>query len=123
MIASRARRPLLAEVKYRSNLFKNWATLKPEFRAGRKPSREQGLDFAILTDREIYTRQEERNIGPRLRLFTEVFGLWVARTEGAKFWLQVVTELKNRGVADIFIACVDGLKGFPEAIEMVFPQA
>jgi len=52
----------------------------------------------------------------------EVLGLWVAATEGAKFWLQVVTELKNRGVQDIFIACVDGLKGFPEAIETVFPQ-
>ena len=46
----------------------------------------------------------------------------MAQTEGAKFWLQVVTELKNRGVQDIFIACVDGLKGFPEAIETVFPQ-
>ena len=49
--------------------------------------------------------------------------MWVAETEGAKFWLHVVTELKNRGVQDIFIACVDGLKGFPEAIETVFPQA
>ena len=52
----------------------------------------------------------------------EVLGLWIAQTEGAKFWLQVVTELKNRGVQDIFIACVDGLKGFPEAIETVYPQ-
>ncbi len=52
----------------------------------------------------------------------EVLGLWVAQTEGAKFWLQVLTELKNRGVRDIFIACVDGLKGFPEAIEAVYPQ-
>ena len=52
----------------------------------------------------------------------ELLGLWIAQTEGAKFWLQVVTELKNRGVADIFIACVDGLKGFPEAIEAVFPR-
>ncbi len=52
----------------------------------------------------------------------EVLGLWLAQTEGAKFWLQVVTELKNRGVQDIFIACVDGLKGFPEAIETVFPH-
>lgn len=53
----------------------------------------------------------------------EVMGLWIAQTEGAKFWLQVVTELKNRGVQDIFIACVDGLKGFPEAIEAVYPLA
>ena len=48
--------------------------------------------------------------------------MWVAENEDAKFWLQVVTELRNRGVQDIFIACVDGLKGFPEAIETVFPQ-
>jgi putative transposase len=52
----------------------------------------------------------------------ELLGLWIAQTEGAKFWLQVVTELKNRGVQDVFIACVDGLKGFPEAIEVVFPK-
>ncbi|UEP59877.1 IS256 family transposase [Acidithiobacillus ferriphilus] len=52
----------------------------------------------------------------------ELLGLWIAQTEGAKFWLQVVTELKNRGVQDIFIVCVDGLKGFPEAIETVFPK-
>jgi putative transposase len=52
----------------------------------------------------------------------EVLGLWLAQTEGAKFWLQVVTELRNRGVQDIFIACVDGLKGFPEAIEARSPK-
>src|SRR5574341_6784 len=52
----------------------------------------------------------------------DILGIWIAETEGAKFWLHVVTELKNRGVRDIFIACVDGLKGFPEAIEAVFPK-
>jgi len=52
----------------------------------------------------------------------EVLGLWLAQTEGAKFWLQVVTELRNRGVQDVLIACVDGLKGFPDAIEAVFPK-
>ena len=52
----------------------------------------------------------------------EVLGMWIAQTEGAKFWLSVITELRNRGVTDIFIACVDGLKGFPEAIETVFPH-
>jgi len=51
----------------------------------------------------------------------EVLGMWAASSEGAKFWLHVLTELKNRGVKDIFIGCVDGLKGFPEAIEAVFP--
>lgn len=62
-------------------------------------------------------------IGINLAGEKEVLGLWIAQTEGAKFWLQVVTEMKNRGVQDIFIACVDGLKGFPEAIEAVFPKA
>ena len=52
----------------------------------------------------------------------ELLGMWIANTEGAKFWLRVITELKNRGVKDIFIACIDGLKGFPEAIEAVFPH-
>jgi len=61
-------------------------------------------------------------IGVNLDGIKEVLGLWMAQTEGAKFWLQVVTELKNRGVADIFIACMDGLKGFPDAIEAVFPK-
>src|SRR5215216_6646324 len=51
----------------------------------------------------------------------EALGLWISQNEGAKFWMGVMTELKNRGVADIFIACVDGLKGFPEAIENLFP--
>jgi len=52
----------------------------------------------------------------------EVLGLWFQANEGAKFWMQVLSELKQRGVADILICCVDGLKGFPEAIEAVFPH-
>jgi putative transposase len=48
--------------------------------------------------------------------------MWIAQSEGAKFWLSVLTELQNRGVKDIFIACVDGLTGLPEAIEAVYPQ-
>lgn len=52
----------------------------------------------------------------------EALGFWIAETEGAKLWLGILTELKNRGVNDILIACVDGLKGFPEAIESVYPQ-
>src|SRR5450432_3510556 len=62
-------------------------------------------------------------IGVNMEGKKEVLGLWAARNEGAKFWLQILTEMQNRGVKDIFIACVDGLKGFPEAIEAVFPQA
>ena len=53
----------------------------------------------------------------------EVLGLWSAANEGAKFWLAVMTELKNRGLRDVYIVCTDGLKGFPQAIETVFPQA
>lgn len=53
----------------------------------------------------------------------EVLGLWIEQTEGAKFWLKVFNELKNRGLDDILIAVVDGLRGFPEAIEAVYPQA
>jgi putative transposase len=53
----------------------------------------------------------------------DVLGLWSSSNEGAKFWLGVLTELRNRGVKEILIACVDGLKGFPQAIENVFPQA
>lgn len=52
----------------------------------------------------------------------ELLGLWLAENEGAKFWLSVLTEMKNRGLQDILIACVNGLKGFPDEINSVFPQ-
>lgn len=74
-------------------------------------------DTGIVRVKAVYLA-----MGINLNGEKEVLGLWIAQTEGAKFWLQVVTELKNRGVQDIFIACVDGLKGFPEAIETVYPQ-
>jgi putative transposase len=61
-------------------------------------------------------------LGINLEGEKELLGLWVAQTEGSKFWLTVFNELKNRGVCDCFIACVDGLKGLPEAIEAVFPR-
>jgi len=61
-------------------------------------------------------------LGINLEGQKDLLGLWVGETEGAKFWLNVLTELKNRGVRDILIACVDGLKGFPEAIENLYPQ-
>ena len=53
----------------------------------------------------------------------ELLGMWISENEGSKFWLNVLTELKNRGVQDIFIACVDGLTGFPDAINTVYPKA
>ncbi len=61
-------------------------------------------------------------IGVNMQGHKEVLGLWAGQAEGAKFWLQVLTELQNRGVTDILIACVDGLTGFPEAIAAVFPR-
>jgi putative transposase len=62
-------------------------------------------------------------IGIDLEGRKEVLGLWTSGNEGAKFWLGVLTELKNRGVKDILIVCIDGLKGFPQAVEAVFPEA
>jgi putative transposase len=62
-------------------------------------------------------------LGINLEGQKEVLGLWTSATEGAKFWLNVLTELRNRGVRDIYLVCVDGLKGFPQAIESIFPQA
>jgi hypothetical protein len=62
-------------------------------------------------------------IGVNMEGNKEVLGLWAAQNEGAKFWLQVLTELQSRGVKDVFIVCVDGLKGFPEAIEAIYPKA
>jgi putative transposase len=61
-------------------------------------------------------------IGIRLDGLKEVLGIWIEKEEGAKFWLKVIAELQTRGLKDILIACVDGLKGFPEAIESVFPR-
>jgi hypothetical protein len=62
-------------------------------------------------------------IGINLEGRKDVLGLWTGAWEGAKFWLSVLMELRNRGVKDIYLACVDGLKGFPQAIESVFPKA
>ena len=62
-------------------------------------------------------------IGVSLEGERDVLGLWFQQAEGAKFWLAVLSELKQRGVQDVLVCCVDGLKGFPEAIEAVFPQA
>lgn len=84
------------------------------------------LDALFVTTREGGpARRKAINIvvGVRLDGRKEVLGIWISENEGAKFWLTVLTELKNRGVKDIFIACVDGLAGFPEAIRAAFPEA
>ena len=77
----------------------------------------------VRKDNRVINKAVYLAVGVNLGGLKEVLGMWTAGTEGAKFWLQVVTELKNRGIKDIFVACVDGLKGFPEAIETVFPDA
>ena len=74
-------------------------------------------DNGHVQNRAVYVA-----IGVNLEGYKDVLGLWTSANEGAKFWLQVLTELKNRGVQDIFIACIDGLKGFPESIEAAFPM-
>jgi putative transposase len=61
-------------------------------------------------------------IGVNLDGDRDVLGIWFQKTEGAKFWLQVLTDLKQRGVQDVLVCCVDGLQGFPEAIEAVYPK-
>lgn len=80
------------------------------------------IQFKVRDGGHVRNKAIYLAIGITVTGLKEVLGLWIAQTEGAKFWLQVVTELRNRGVKDIFIACVDGLKGFPEAIESVFPR-
>lgn len=76
----------------------------------------------VRHDSRVINKAVYLAIGVNMDGIKEVLGMWTSENEGAKFWLQVVTELKNRGVKDIFIACVDGLKGFPEAIEAIFPK-
>jgi len=71
---------------------------------------------------EAVIEEVRESIGVNIEGRKETLGLWKPENEGSKFWLGVLTELNNRGVKDIFIACVDGLKGFSEAIESVFPQ-
>src|SRR5580693_5692167 len=84
------------------------------------------LDALVVKIREaghVRNKAIYVGIGVNMQGNKEVLGLWVGQAEGAKFWLQVITEMKNRGLADIFIVCVDGLKGFPESIATVFPEA
>ncbi len=80
------------------------------------------LRVKIRYDGTVQNRCIYLAIGVKTDGKKETLGLWTAENEGAKFWLSVLTELSNRGIRDIFIACVDGLKGFTEAIESVFPQ-
>ena len=80
------------------------------------------LRINIRDDGKISKKSVYLAFGVNMEGEKEVLGLWIAQNEGAKFWLSVITDLKNRGVNDILIACVDGLKGFPEAINAVYPE-
>ena len=81
-----------------------------------------GLVVKLHQDGRVVKHTVHVALGVNLDGQKEVLGLWLAEQEGAKFWLSVLTELHNRGLKDIFIACVDGLTGFPEAIQSVYPQ-
>ena len=76
----------------------------------------------IRQDKQVINKAIYLALGVNMEGHKELLGLWLSENEGAKFWLNVLTELQNRGVKDILIACVDGLKGFPEAIESIFPN-
>jgi putative transposase len=80
------------------------------------------LVVKMRSDGRVENRAVYVAVGITLAGMKEVLGLWTSANEGAKFWLQVLTEMQNRGLKDIFIACVDGLKGFPQAIETVYPK-
>jgi putative transposase len=82
----------------------------------------EALVVKVKQDGRIANRSIYLAVGVNLRSHKEVLGFWAAGQAGTKFWLGVVTELKNRGVEDVLMVCVDGLKGFPEALEAVFPQ-
>ncbi len=83
------------------------------------------LDCIVLKirqDKQVINKSIYLALGVNLEGHKELLGLWMSENEGAKFWLSVLTELNNRGVKDILIACVDGLKGFPDAIASVYPE-
>lgn len=83
------------------------------------------LDCIVLKirgNKRVINKSMYIALGINLEGHKELLGLWLAETEGAKFWLSVLTELKSRGLQDILIACIDGLKGFSEAIEAEYPQ-
>ena len=83
------------------------------------------LDCIVLKirqDKQVINKAIYLALGVNMEGHKELLGMWISENEGAKFWLSVLTELQNRGVQDILIACVDGLKGFPDAINTVFPE-
>lgn len=80
------------------------------------------LVVKIRQDKKVINKAVYLALGVNIEGHKELLGMWISENEGAKFWLNVLTELQNRGVKDILIACVDGLKGFPDAINTVYPD-
>lgn len=80
------------------------------------------LVVKIRQDKHVINKAVYLALGVNVEGHKELLGMWISENEGAKFWLNVLTELQNRGVKDILIACVDGLKGFPDAINTVYPE-
>ena len=80
------------------------------------------LVVKIRQDRRVINKAVYLALGVNMEGHKELLGMWLSENEGAKFWLNVLTELQNRGVKDILIACVDGLKGFPDAINTIYPE-
>ncbi|MDP0588973.1 MAG: IS256 family transposase [Candidatus Endonucleobacter bathymodioli] len=76
----------------------------------------------IRQDKQVINKAVYLALAVNIEGHKELLGMWLSENEGAKFWLGILTELKNRGLEDILIACVDGLKGFPEAIKAVYPD-
>lgn len=84
------------------------------------------LDALVIKckeDKRVINKAVYIALGVNMDGKKEILGIWIGENEGAKFWLSIVTEFKNRGIEDVFIFCVDGLKGFPEAINSVYPQS
>jgi len=81
------------------------------------------IHYKVRQGGKVITKACYTCLGINMEGKKEMLGLWLGESEGAKFWLRVFTELKNRGVHDIFISCIDGLKGLPDAIKAVFPKA
>lgn len=80
------------------------------------------IHYKIRVDAKVVSKAAYTVMGIDIHGKVDILGLWLSESEGAHFWLTVLTEIKKRGVRDILIACIDGLKGFPEAIEQAFPK-
>ena len=107
------------------------ADLDAEVTAWRSRSLDSVWPIVYLDGIVVHVRGENRRVsqhtiyvalGVNLEGKKELLGLWLSQTEGAKFWLSCLTDLKNRGLDDIFVACIDGLSGFAEAVHTAYPQ-